>query len=368
MRRTRRVGAAVILGAVGALIWSVGYAGGQTPESPATRGGSRFVQIGDEYVNLDQITHAKVLHHGDRLVINVFFTGNRQPAWLGIVGKEAEQLKAILDGMTLGPAGKAAVAIETKPARDVPGPGSAPEIAPADEKFLVYDGFDGKLGLKWNPVRPDPTHVSLTKNPGKLTITTQRGSIHGDEKNDALGEGIQAKNLYLIDNPLAADTDFVVTTCVSGFTPETSYQQAGLIVYNDDDNYLKFGYEYNWPKEGGQAFCILTETDAKSDFKYIESSEAGLKRYWVRLTKRGDHYEYATSTDGKEFRTHGEVTWGDGSPKRIGILAKNGGNKEAGELDAAFEFFELATARPAEGVSGPEPSEEGARIFPLPGG
>jgi hypothetical protein len=33
------------------------------------------------------------------------------------------------------------------------------------------------------------------KNPGKLTITTQRGSIHADEKNDAYGEGIQAKNL-----------------------------------------------------------------------------------------------------------------------------------------------------------------------------
>jgi hypothetical protein len=36
----------------------------------------------------------------------------------------------------------------------------------------------------------------------------------------------------------------------------------------------------------------------------------------------------------------GEMASGDGHPKRIGLLAKNGGNKEAPEVDAAFEYFE----------------------------
>jgi regulation of enolase protein 1 (concanavalin A-like superfamily) len=206
--------------------------------------------------------------------------------------------------------------------------------------FLAFDGFDGKLGLNWQPVRHDPKHVSLTKNPGKLTITTQRGSIHRDEKKDAFGEGIQARNIFLIHNPLAKETDFVVTTCVSGFTPETAFQQAGLIIYNDDDNYLKWGYEYNSQAGMGQAFCILVETDAGSTFSYVDS-ESGLKRYWVRLTKRGNRYEYASSADGKDFKVHGEKVWGDGAPRRFGILAKNGGNKEAGALDVGFEFFEL---------------------------
>ena len=71
--------------------------------------------------------------------------------------------------------------------------------------LLAYDGFDGKLGLNWKPVRPDPSHVSLTKTPGALTITTQRGSIHGEETKDEYGEGIQAKNIYVIDNPLARE-------------------------------------------------------------------------------------------------------------------------------------------------------------------
>ncbi|MBI1900868.1 MAG: DUF1349 domain-containing protein [Planctomycetia bacterium] len=223
----------------------------------------------------------------------------------------------------------------------------AQEKEPAAEKssLLAFEAFDGKLSLNWKPVRPDPSHVSLTKVKGALTITTQRGSIHRDEKNDAFGGGVQAKNIYVIDNPLSNTADFVVTTCVSEFLPNTVYQQAGLICYDDDDNYLKFGYEFDWQR-GGQAFCILTETAAQSEFKYVDPAP-GLNRFWVRLTKRGAKYEYAFSKDGKEFKVCGEKEWG-GAPKMIGLLAKNGGNKAAPEIDATFEFFELRSPPPAE--------------------
>jgi hypothetical protein len=59
------------------------------------------------------------------------------------------------------------------------------------------------------------------------------------------------------------------------------------------------------------------------------------------VTKRGDRYAYAWSKDGDTWAAGGERQWGDGAPKRVGILAKNGGTKDAPEIDAAFEFFEL---------------------------
>ncbi len=211
--------------------------------------------------------------------------------------------------------------------------------------FLAYEPFDGKPKLNWQPVRHEPTHVSFVRQPGALTITTQRGSIHGDEKNDALGEGIQAKNIFLIDNPLSEEADFAVTTCVSGFTPDTNWQQAGLICYDDDDNYLKWGYEFD-RRQGSQAFCVMSEANMQSELAYM-ASEPGLKRYWVRLTKRGNKYDYSFSTDGKEFKFCGARNWGDGSPKKMGLLAKNGGNKDAAEVDASFEFFELRSPIPA---------------------
>jgi regulation of enolase protein 1 (concanavalin A-like superfamily) len=206
-------------------------------------------------------------------------------------------------------------------------------------QVLLVDDFEGKLKLNWKPVREDESHVSLTSHPGKLTITTQRGTIHAHELADAFAEGTQAKNIYLIDNPLLPDVDFVATTCVTGFIPQTTYQQAGLIIYDNDDNYVKWGYEFDWQAGAGQRFVFVWETKAEPHHGPLPN-QTGLDRYWVRITKRGRAYEYSSSTDGKNFTVHGEEPW-EGEPKRIGLLAKNGGDKTALEMEAQFEFFEL---------------------------
>jgi hypothetical protein len=39
--------------------------------------------------------------------------------------------------------------------------------------------------------------------------------------------------------------------------------------------------------------------------------------------------------------TVGEQTWGEGKPKKLGVLANNGGNPDATELECKFDFFEL---------------------------
>ena len=168
--------------AVAILVAGVGSINAQT--GPEERTGSRFLSTKNHVLNLDHIDHIDfgVTGDGSHPTAQVFFAANKHPVVL--VGKEAEQLRAGLEGNPSGHAGD--------------GKGEPDGI-----RFLAFDDFDGRLGLNWKPVRPDPSHVSLTKEPGKLTITTQRGSIHGEELKDPFGEGIQAKNLYLIDNPLA---------------------------------------------------------------------------------------------------------------------------------------------------------------------
>ncbi len=193
-------------------------------QAPEQRPGSRFVTAGNVSINLDQVRAVTRGKNGTTLQVQIHFVGLPQPLFLS--GTDADVFFAAVAGRT---GGDQAVGHTAK---------LEAEASSAGLVLLAYDGFDGKLGLNWKPVRPDPSHVSLTKTKGALTITTQRGSIHGEETKDAFGEGIKAKNLYVIDNPLAPGGDFVVTTCVSGFTPEMIYQQAGLIVYNDDDNYL----------------------------------------------------------------------------------------------------------------------------------
>ena len=59
---------------------------------------------------------------------------------------------------------------------------------------------------------------------------------------------------------------------------------------------------------------------------------------WLRLTKRGNYYIYSSSTDGKSFQVYGELPWGNGAPKWIGLAAMNGGKVESPEVDASFDF------------------------------
>jgi uncharacterized protein (TIGR03067 family) len=193
----------------------------------------------------------------------------------------------------------------------------------------LRDDFDSQLTLDWETIRPDPTHVSLKSNPGKLTITTQYGSIHKAPTT--------AKNLFLIDLPNGID-DFVVTTCIENFLPEEAWQQAGLLIYDDDDNYIKWGRECS--HYGYAVLNIGRETEqiAKGINYPVEVSK---DRFWLRISKRGNLYQCAASLDGKTFTTYGVMPWGDGSPKKVGLLAKNGNGTSEGEIEAQFDFFEL---------------------------
>jgi regulation of enolase protein 1 (concanavalin A-like superfamily) len=198
----------------------------------------------------------------------------------------------------------------------------------------VVEPFNGKLRLRWKIVRPDNKHWSLKKNKGKLTITTQRGSIHGETaKNDL------ARNLFLLENPYTRNADFEVSVCLAHFEPSAHYNQGGLLLYDDDDNYIKFTCEYNGAKKDKRILVMMRETAARPEHK-VADPPADAKKIWLRLTKRKTRYEYASSADGKKWTVHHAWEWGARGPARIGILAKNGGTN-APEIDVTFEDFRL---------------------------
>lgn len=216
-----------------------------------------------------------------------------------------------------------------------------------DNSFHLRDDFDNKSTLEWQPVRHDPTHASIQKNPGRLTITTQRGSIHGDSSTDVLSQGTLAKNLHLIANPASANGDFVMTTCVVSFKPTTNWHQAGLMLYNDDDNYLKCDLEWNANAPSETVPVMLRENGAKSAF-FSKDPKQPSDKYWLRVSKRAKLYQYAYSLDGEKYTTVGEYPWGDGAPQWVGIFAKNGGNPLAAEIDVEFDFFEIRSLTKSE--------------------
>ena len=188
----------------------------------------------------------------------------------------------------------------------------------------MRDDFANGPFLDWQIVRPQPDHVSFTRNPGCLTITTQRGTIHGDEENDEVSRGIKAKNLFLIPLPPANEAQTSVTLHVRQFEPEASYQQVGLIFYNDDDNYLKWSLERNTESSQLNLVLVRETNEQPQPGLIVEAAPDG--PFVLRVVKQGNEYECAFSADGEEFEVAGKLPWGEGSPQYVGLLAKNGGN------------------------------------------
>ena len=66
------------------------------------------------------------------------------------------------------------------------------------------------------------------------------------------------------------------------------------------------------------------------------------EKLWLRLTKRGNDYEGAYSTDGNDFKVLATRPWADGAPQFVGFVAKNGRNTAADRIDVCIDSFELA--------------------------
>jgi len=199
-----------------------------------------------------------------------------------------------------------------------------------DKDVLAFDGFDGKLGLTWEIKNPDPTHYSLTKKPGTLTITSQVGGFgHA---------GTDYKNLFFIDCPtVPAGKDLQATARVVNFKPTGNWSQAGLLFWNDEDNCLKWDLEWS----ARRMLMAIGETKSEWSFQQGYDAPEDTGDLWLRVIKHADRYTFQTSADGKSFTTCGDKTWGDGNVKEIGIYAKNGPGSEASEVDASFDSFEL---------------------------
>ena len=212
--------------------------------------------------------------------------------------------------------------------------------------MIARDDFDGALTLDWQMIRPDNSQVSLTDRDGFLTILTQQGGILGHDG----PEDERTKNIFLIDNPISRTSDFTVTTCLDAFAPTEQLQQAGLLIYDDDDNYLKWVLAFN--KTDRRAFDIVWETGGGPMWTGANVETAEENRIWLRVEKRDNEYTVLSSGDGTEFHPHVSTEWGDGGPAYIGLYATNGGSPDATQLPASFDFFELRSgAVPVDWVS-----------------
>ncbi|MBR0534576.1 MAG: glycoside hydrolase family 3 C-terminal domain-containing protein [Bacteroidales bacterium] len=262
-----------------------------------------------------------------------------------------------------------AIAVNVKQAAAVPGTavvtladentGDCKEIAVNFGTKGVSDTFQkSALGSQWSWVRENPALWSLSERPGSIVLTSGKGDI--------VQAGNDAQNILLQE----ANADWTVDTKLTCLTaPAAPAQNAGLVAYQDDDNFVKFVYGAAMAMRrpdpnaaaapaAGQLQLVVEENGAqKAAVRVPMDGIIGTDNVvWLRLVKKGDSYTAFYSVDGKKFTEAGsaQIVLKDVQAGLIcceGVMAAMGGRggfggaamqmPAAAPLKAAFDDFKI---------------------------
>lgn len=207
---------------------------------------------------------------------------------------------------------------------------SVPAAAVADTVTWT-DTFDGSaLDGRWSVVNPDPAHLSVSG--GSLHISGQPG--------DTWQTNNTAKNVVVLDVPAG---DFTATAEVSAAVAKV-YQGAGIIAWQDMDNYVRSGLTF---VGGLSASGTAVETDLETGGSFSAVAFAdrpGSSAERLRLQRVGDTLT-SSYWDGTAWVT-AATTPVAFDTTQVGLYALAAQDGTA--LPAAFEAFTIEHAAGAD--------------------
>lgn len=202
-------------------------------------------------------------------------------------------------------------------------PTQTPSPTP-DPKFF-RDDFSGSLDPQWTWLREDPRQWSLTEEPGMLQINVRGGYVAAHTNSNVLLRP-------------APEGDFQIETQLD-FHPTGNFQFAGLLLYENDSNFIQAGRQYCTAAacvgEGLYMDYYRRGVAIKPDFG---QPQRGRDPIALRLSKRGDLYTFEASTNGKVWYLVGSHT-GNFNPTQIGLVT--GQHLRGTTAPARFEYFEV---------------------------
>ena len=170
----------------------------------------------------------------------------------------------------------------------------------------VSDEFKA-FGKQWTVVRPDAS--ACTVDGGMLKITTGAGDVTLANNN--------ASNIVL----QSANGDWTAETkLTTSAVPSNPAQNAGLIAYEDDDNFVKLVYGAPVFGRGmpqvqpsqtipGSVQLVAEDNGNNKTTVNVSLANVNLKAdtIWLRLVKQGSRYTAFYSVDGKKFTKVGQA-------------------------------------------------------------
>lgn len=235
----------------------------------------------------------------------------------------------------------------------------------------VSDEFAKGLGKQWNVVRENADNIKVQN--GQLVITTAAGDIAQTSNN--------AQNLVL----QSANTDWTIETkLTTSAVPGNPAQNAGLVAYQDDDNFVKLVYASAGmarpmggaaqqgaqaapaaPQAGNVQFVVESAGSPKQIANIrIADMDVQDNTVYLRLVKDGSKYIAYISVNAKDYVEVGQadvklcdiqagVMAVDGVQMAAGRRGGNAGGARPGAapaaqptvtpLQAMFEWFRITS-------------------------
>lgn len=139
---------------------------------------------------------------------------------------------------------------------------------------------------------------------------------------------------------VTTDEKFFTFTVKTQFESKHRFDQCGVVMYLDSENWLKGSIEYE--NETFQHLGSVVTNNGYSDWATTEI-DASIKSMWYRLSRREDDYCIECSSDGKRFRQMRVChMWKGKGTIQFGIYACS---PEDSSFKAAFTNMEITECK-----------------------
>ena len=187
----------------------------------------------------------------------------------------------------------------------------------------------------------DVSKLEWTREPADFSISAGRITITTNPHTD-----LWQRTYYRFRNDSAPVLQMETEETYFSFTVKTEFEskhrfdQCGIVMYLDSENWLKGSIEYE--NEDFQHLGSVVTNNGYSDWATTEI-DASVKSMWYRLSRREDDYRVECSEDGINFKQMRIChMWNGGGKIRFGIYACS---PEESSFQAVFTDMELTECR-----------------------
>ncbi|RIJ70548.1 DUF1349 domain-containing protein [Nakamurella silvestris] len=195
------------------------------------------------------------------------------------------------------------------------------------------DEFNGSAvdACRWTTLRPDPTKIRV-----------QNGSVEFDT---ITGEPGVAPNVLLQKQPTG--NHWVAETKVDGSNFTAGYQQTGLIVYVDADNFVKL----NFIRDTATNRRIELRSNVAAAFVNPQQDgpiTGATDVWWLRLERQDNNFKGSYSSDGVNWTAFAQTVANipAASTGKLGVYAA--GVQQTSAATAKVDYFRILSDAPAD--------------------